>query len=278
MKLLIPLDTLDQYGARDLILLECENCHESFSRTKNVVCRGLKGTRAVSCCSPRCGHQLKTTRATVGRTCKCGKSFVTLRSEGVRSCSQACANSRPMSEIQKRAISQALRASDRVQRGISPKKGTCKRCKTPFEYVARSRRLFCSLACHRMSESDRCKTIPGMCKNNNRHAGWYESPIAGRVWLESSWEVRCAKILDKHRINWRRPKESFEWTDIEGKSHRYHPDFYLPDRNLYLDPKNPHRQRMDAFKIAEVRKRHPIKLLVLSEQDIQETALLALLT
>lgn len=116
-----------------------------------------------------------------------------------------------------------------------------------------------------------------MCKNNNRHAGWYESPIAGRVWLESSWEVKCAQVLDKHGIDWRRPKESFEWFDVEGKRHLYHPDFYLPDTDLYLDPKNPHRQQMDAFKIDDVRSRHPIKLLILSRDEIEEQRLLELI-
>lgn len=56
--------------------------------------------------------------------------------------------------------------------------------------------------------------------------------------LDSSWEEALAVRLDQLSINWTRPLP-VPWTDDDGNSHRYFPDFYLPEFDLYLDPKNP---------------------------------------
>lgn len=56
----------------------------------------------------------------------------------------------------------------------------------------------------------------------------------------SSYEVELAKNLDIHNIKWILPKR-FKYyvnNDIKDKYHYYTPDFYLPDYNIYLDPKN----------------------------------------
>ena len=59
-----------------------------------------------------------------------------------------------------------------------------------------------------------------------------------QVLLDSSWEEKLAKILDDKHIKWERPKP-LKWVDNAGNIHNYFPDFYLPEYNLYLDPKNP---------------------------------------
>jgi hypothetical protein len=61
----------------------------------------------------------------------------------------------------------------------------------------------------------------------------------GRTFMfDSSWEDALAIRLDKLNINWTRPKPiQYELT---GKKHNYFPDFYLPEYNIYLDPKNPY--------------------------------------
>lgn len=59
------------------------------------------------------------------------------------------------------------------------------------------------------------------------------------ILLDSSWELALAKRLDELNIAWTRP-EPIEWVDEKGMTRNYFPDFYLPEHNLYLDPKNPH--------------------------------------
>jgi hypothetical protein len=59
------------------------------------------------------------------------------------------------------------------------------------------------------------------------------------VMLDSSWEEALAKRLDETGVLWVRPEDPIEYIGLDGRMHNYFPDFYLPEHNLYLDPKNP---------------------------------------
>lgn len=74
------------------------------------------------------------------------------------------------------------------------------------------------------------------------------------VELDSKWEVDIAILLDELNIKWTRP-EPIEWIDCVNKKRRYFPDFYLPEYNIYLDPKNP-----------ILMERHKEKLNIVSKQ------------
>lgn len=65
--------------------------------------------------------------------------------------------------------------------------------------------------------------------------------------------------MTEQNIKWERPV-SIPWMDSTGKKHRYYPDFYLPDHDLYLDPKNPHVMARDKEKLQMVSQE--IRLLV----------------
>jgi hypothetical protein len=67
----------------------------------------------------------------------------------------------------------------------------------------------------------------------------YKCKDNSTVMLDSSWEVALAKRLDKLNVSWIRPKTPMIWIDSKGQSRHYFPDFYLPEYDLYLDPKNP---------------------------------------
>ncbi|MEE9215428.1 MAG: hypothetical protein V3U54_11680 [Thermodesulfobacteriota bacterium] len=84
--------------------------------------------------------------------------------------------------------------------------------------------------------------------------------------LDSSFELIVAKELDKHGISWTRPKFLI-WMDNRQKR-RYFPDFYLPDFDVYLDPKNDYLIKKDKRKLQLVRKYNKVKVLVLSESNL----------
>lgn len=88
------------------------------------------------------------------------------------------------------------------------------------------------------------------------------------IWFDSSWEVAVAKSLDEHNIKWVRPKSGFVWNDNNNK---YYPDFYLPDYDVYLDPKNPYLMKKDQEKISEASKRNNIKVILLNENQLSWT-------
>ena len=48
-----------------------------------------------------------------------------------------------------------------------------------------------------------------------------------------------ASLLDQNNIEWVIPDKAILWLDDNQKEHKYFPDFYLPNLDQYLDPKNP---------------------------------------
>lgn len=67
--------------------------------------------------------------------------------------------------------------------------------------------------------------------------------------FDSSWEVELAIRLDALGLAWTRP-DPIPWVDDDGISHHYFPDFFLPNFNVYLDPKNPQAFKAQEKKIA----------------------------
>ena len=91
---------------------------------------------------------------------------------------------------------------------------------------------------------------------------WHDSPIAGRVWLDSSYELRVALYLDAGGIPWKRNWEKFpyEW---RGKTHHYIPDFRVEEG--YIEVKG-YVSGRDRNKWRDF----PHPLFVLLEEDIKE--------
>lgn len=87
------------------------------------------------------------------------------------------------------------------------------------------------------------------------------------VYLQSNYEVTVAQDLDLNDINWVRP-EPLIWVDENNESHRYYPDFYLTDFNVYLDPKNDYLIKKDKRKIELVMKQNNVKVLVLDINNL----------
>lgn len=105
MKMLITVDELREKSSRDLIPIECEICNDVFYKPKNVVLRGLKGTRSVSACGNECRKKLISKRRYLGDitlTCVfCKKNFQRsikvykkwqLKNNKVSCCSRKCAS------------------------------------------------------------------------------------------------------------------------------------------------------------------------------------------
>jgi hypothetical protein len=60
-----------------------------------------------------------------------------------------------------------------------------------------------------------------------------------------------------------------------GENHLYFADFYLPDRDVYYDPKSQYHHKLQGDKIGRVRAQNPhIKLVVLGESLLRELGLI----
>lgn len=64
-----------------------------------------------------------------------------------------------------------------------------------------------------------------------------DSIIYKGIRLNSTYELKVAQQLDAHKILWEQPKR-LPYYDNIGKYHTYTADFYLPEYDIYLDPKN----------------------------------------
>jgi len=132
----------------------------------------------------------------------------------------------------------------------------------------------CSPVCYSKALSNNAKASGLGGNKNTRAYGWYESPSAGRVWLESSYEYRVAKELDDNNVVWTRPK--YLHYSIGGKNKKYFPDFYLVEYNVYLDPKNDYLIVQDTPKIIQVIKENNVQVLILDKSQLKWETIKAL--
>jgi predicted nucleic acid-binding Zn ribbon protein len=112
--------------------------------------------------------------------------------------------------------------------------------------------------------SNKCKNIllrkKSIAHPNCGGKTFYKRYEYNGINFDSSWEVKIAKWLDKNNIKWIRKGLLFWWSDKGGQRRRYHPDFYLPEYDVYLDPKNPYKLKNDLPKLKKVIEEHKITL------------------
>jgi hypothetical protein len=137
-------------------------------------------------------------------------------------------------------------------------KTICKICGKEFEQERKFQNGRPSGFKTRKTCSRDCQTIASTkirtYQNGSRKTTWFYNPFEEKnVLLESSWEVEIAEILTSNNIRWKRP-DPIKWKDSEGGNHLYFPDFYLLDKDIYLDPKNPFCMDRDKEKMREVSK------------------------
>lgn len=113
------------------------------------------------------------------------------------------------------------------------------------------------------------------CKKNNIYLNLVKSwkpytKLDGTIVnLQSSYEVKVAQSLDEQQIDWIRPSYiTYIQDDVEK---RYYPDFYLPDYDLYLDPKNDYLIENDIEKIRLVEEQNNITVVVLNKDQLYYT-------
>ena len=81
--------------------------------------------------------------------------------------------------------------------------------------------------------------------------------------LQSTYELKCAEILNELSIKWVRPKH-LKYKD--GK--KYFADFYLTDFGIYLDPKNDYKAKLDEEKINSVMVYNNVKVFVITKDKL----------
>lgn len=85
------------------------------------------------------------------------------------------------------------------------------------------------------------------------------------VYLQSSYEIKFAELLEELHIEWSRP-EPLMWIDELGIDHRYYPDFKIG--NIYVDTKNDYLAVEDLPKIIAVREQNDVDIRIVTLNQI----------
>lgn len=191
-------------------------------------------------------------------------------------CSRACANSRTWSAEDKKKKSIAAtgkkQTKDSIRKQILSKGQTLKEntiCVICGDSTKTKNRKTCSERCKSDLVSYQSRMHP-LCGGQRQTKRSRITNIEGEIFVsESSFETRLAEIFNELEILWVRPKHLF-YTDIKGNKRRYHPDFYLPNHDLYFDPKNDYLIKTDIDKINRTSKENDIKIIILGEKYINK--------
>jgi hypothetical protein len=135
------------------------------------------------------------------------------------------------------------------------------RAKTLEDEVKRKKQISVS-----MKKNPKCG---GYRKGSGRgKKTWYESSIAGKVYLDSSYELAIAKWMDLNGIQWKKNYTKFPYI-WNGKTSYYIPDFLLTKTNEYLETKG-----YFTHKDLEKWKAIPHKLYILFAEDLYKIGLI----
>ena len=201
-------------------------------------------------------------------------------------CSRKCANSREFSDAAK--LKKSIATKEAIKRGVYKHSQEYDRSyiytdeyrnrqsiklkevyKENPTLVENLRRVNTSKI---VSASTREKLRANAIKNNfgghtSKTKLYYECVDKTIVYLQSSYEVQLAKSLDANNIRWERPLP-INWTSDNGLVHKYYPDFYLIEYDVYMDTKNDYLIIKDSKKIECVRTQNNIKLLVVDKNNL----------
>ena len=207
---------------------------------------------------------------------KCNVEFEDYSKYGPKKfCSRTCANSRGIrtdefkamvrSKMLGREMNEAAILKGILSKGLTaqfvkpfPKCEICNKDKP-------NRNKTCSKQCYTILLTRNSQRHPKCGGQKHTHRSLIYNTDGEKFIAESSFEVKLANSLNENNIRWIRP-EHFIYKDLNNNERRYYPDFYLPDHDIYLDPKNNHLIRTDIDKINRTAFQNEIKIIILGEK------------
>lgn len=113
----------------------------------------------------------------------------------------------------------------------------------------------------------------GLGGHTSKRKMYFKKKNGDVVFLQSSYEIKFAEILEKLGLEWSRP-DPLKWVDEHGIDHRYYPDFKIGE--IYVDTKNDYLAVKDRQKIASVIVQNSIRLEIFTLGMITEECITAL--
>jgi hypothetical protein len=104
--------------------------------------------------------------------------------------------------------------------------------------------------------------VAGRCKKYS-----YNSPVAGDIKVDGTWELTFCQYADKKGLRWRRNKDRFAYVKPDGTNSTYCPDFFVEDWNSYIEVKG-YETDLDKAKWEQFP--NNLTLIVYKKKDILE--------
>lgn len=272
---------------KKIIELECPVCNVRFIKDLKEYTRQNKNRPGhIFYCSSKCSGQAQSLKHEITKICECcGKPFKS--TPGIKSnknCSRSCAGkvsrkkqgeqpgfkenlSKKNKENWEKGVYKKKRRIQRLDikgRPLRPHyEVKCSICGAVFTNVNKKVQT-CSKSCSSKLRSRLSRDNPNCGGETNYRKYRYKD-----ITFDSSWEVDIAKFLDEKNVKWERSRKiCFHWTDDSGDKRRYYPDFYLPEFNIYLDPKNKFLLIKDFDKLERVKVENGINLVYGLKDDV----------
>lgn len=153
----------------------------------------------------------------------------------------------------------------------------CKKCKQSISLFSA---LYGSGLCRKCADKQHSirmrgsnNPFKGLSGKKNSHYGKPAYHGKGayykNIWMRSSWEIAYAKYLDKNNIKWKYEPKRFYF-----KNCTYTPDFYLPEKDLYIEIKGYWRPGCKK-RIKLFRNNYPnLDLQILIKSDLKKLGIL----
>lgn len=243
------------------VKINCSRCQNFFEKREAEYNRQRKKGNNNFYCSKQCSIKgvalTQTINTEIIKECLyCKNNFTSsTHKKSKKCCGKECAAKYSQMHSDKNKISESMKKYYTNNPPIK-RKLNCKICNVLF-VETKNRKQTCSTYCLRkLISQNSTKNINCGGETN------YKKFKYKNIWMDSSWEVELAKWLDAKNIKWKRDRKIiFYWTDAENKKRRYYPDFYLPQYNIYLDPKNKFKLEKDSYKLNQVIKENNIRLV-----------------
>lgn len=92
----------------------------------------------------------------------------------------------------------------------------------------------------------------------------YNSPIAGQIKVDGSWELIFCQYADMMKFTWERNQKRFPYIKPNGQKSTYQPDFYIHELKSYIEVKG-YETKLDKAKWSQF----PEKLIILRKKEIK---------
>lgn len=207
-------------------------------------------------------------------------------------CSRVCANSRNFSASSRLKKSESNKnfyktedgkkkkqsLAEKASRQVQTEQSKQKRSDTMKQFYSsekgmKLRQKLSKLNSERMISEETRKKMSVTAKKRNfgghtsKRRIFFEKKNGDVIYLQSSFEIRFAQILEELNISWERP-DPLVWIDSNGIDHKYYPDFKIGD--IYIDTKNDYLAIADLSKIEAVRNQNKIDLRIVTESLINK--------